>query len=1425
METRTVLCRQQEDESSHMSQGLKLSSHRNKKTFTSSDEEVSYSQILPVILPDAKSIKETLNIENLPRHKTWEILRETRAAGECYQREKWTMFGNEAEKVELSMIRNQRVLRTRVDKMALRKVAQKKASEHLEYLERLSRKVPDFSVPLRAHTVWEGMTVQLACVAQGYPTPKVTWYKDGEPLTKPNMPWNYGLQQAFGLNYLEIRRCSPDDAGVYKVIAKSPLGEAMTFATLVVNSYKGAMAGTDDFRILASQQAGFATTYPPTWVTEGNSLTLNCSFTSPLLPFQQDVTWFRNGMQLLQSCDVDMNTTDSTASITLSAVYKEHEGLYTVRLKTWDGFLESSAYVYVKDAPPTEVGFPASPLLVQVSDVNKDYVFLTWQPPSADGSSPVEGYYIERCDLSQGQWVRCNANPQKECHYPVFGLKEGARYQFRVRAVNRAGVGHPSKATEPILTEDPLQNSRTIVVKTQRGSPVVITKDELEGQIRTPLPPTNVHACELSDTYAVLSWTEPEPRGKEPLTFYVERSQEGKDGWEMASLDTVVNSPRFPAFDLVKGRQYRFQVRAVNKYGVSEPSEPSELICLGKPHSVPAPPSNITVFRDTDTSVALQWQEPQNKEGILGYYLYCSENGKQDWKVINNKPVTNPRFTVHGLQTRKEYVFRIKSVSGAGNSDYSGESAPILVKAAICVPSSPSGIALLTCTGSEMVLGWRRPRCDGGYPVRGYYLDKREAGAETWLEVNVKAYGERRATVSNLTSGLWYQFRVFAANVVGVGKPSDASEPFLCEEWTMPEPGCPFDVEAREVRDRSLVLRWEAPLYEGRGPVTGYLLEISQGDQSEEWTAVNAEPVTHTHYKVLGLEPGQTYRLRVSAVNEAGRGAASLPSESVVALTLPDTKNIEVGVDDDGFIFLAYECDRIVDGNGGLWNKNYTEPIDGTRAQTDNNDGRSVLTFSDPSEEDLGLYTVEMRDDPSLSSSYLLTAEDLERLKELSHQVRNPLIALKSGWNVDVSETGAVRLWLQTESLSDDAELRVVFNDQEISSTPRRTIAFDKAAGLVEVTMDRMGHDDEGSYTAQLRDGRARNQFTLVLVDEKFRELMVLANTKRRDHERKSGPYFEDFLSWDVNEECQVIIKCKVTNTTKDSKLKWFKDGAAVTQVDYDYPSGSSALTIPQMEKKQAGSYKAVVSDTRGEDVSTLALRDEEYDKLLQQLSKQCGLSAGPLRVQSTAEGFRLYCCLTYYISYLKTTWSFKGKQMEPQSRIRMGSNVHTVWMDIFNPTENDKGKYILEMFDGVEKHERNLDLSGQAFADALLGHQRLKQEAVIEKNRAKVIKGLPDVVAIMEGKSLCLTCFIEGDPVPDVFWLRNEREIAGEDQYFITREPGCSTITINDVRTDNSGKYSVLVRNRCGSESVDVTVSVYKRDEAPPANAVEMGL
>jgi len=66
-----------------------------------------------------------------------------------------------------------------------------------------------------------------------------------------------------------------------------------------------------------------------------------------------------------------------------------------------------------------------------------------------------------RCDIGVGKWERCNDIIQRVCQYPVMGLKENTMYQFRVCAVNQAGVGRPSKPTDPIMTSDPLEPSRT----------------------------------------------------------------------------------------------------------------------------------------------------------------------------------------------------------------------------------------------------------------------------------------------------------------------------------------------------------------------------------------------------------------------------------------------------------------------------------------------------------------------------------------------------------------------------------------------------------------------------------------------------------------------------------------------------------------------------------------------------------------------------------------------------------------------------------------------------------------------------------------------------------------------------------------------------------------------------------------------------
>ncbi|TRY72904.1 hypothetical protein DNTS_011798 [Danionella cerebrum] len=1329
MASSRVVERVREEQTGKMSHSIQTSQQIQKRSFRSSDEEASLCEFFPIIPGDVMSVKEILTEHKFPRHRTWDALRETLSAEELSERQQWTLFGNELEKLEIGLIRNQQTVRQRVDRDALRQQAEKKARNHMQLLQDLSSKAPDFTVPLRPHAVWTGMDVKLSCTLQGSPLPRVTWFKDDAPLLDP-LPWNYTIKNSIGLYALEIRRCSGDDAGEYKVVARSSLGEVTSSARL-------------------TPEARLASMFPPTFVKEGDHLFLQCSFTSALLPFQQDVTWLRDGQTILQSSRVELQTGLRSSSLTVKGVQKEHEGQYSICLHTLNGTHEHKAYVYL-----------------QCCDINRDFVFLSWIPPSADGAAAVHGYFIERCEVGIGKWERCNDVIQKKCQYPVMGLKENALYQFRVCAVNQAGVGRPSKPTDPIVTYDPLEASRTTVVKVERGKEIVITKDQLEGHIRVPFPPSEVCVCELSDSYAVLSWREPDPRGREKLTYNVERSVTGSGSWHLASLDMHVLSTRFAVFDQQKGKSYSYRVRSVNRFGISDPSLPSKPICFTESLVAPAPPSAVLPVRDTNTSVLIQWKEPRETQGILGYYLYCSEVG-------------SGQFTVDGLKPGKEYVFRVKSVGLAGNSIYSEESPAVQVKAAL---------------RSEMVICWRAPLNHGGAPVSGYFLEQRQKGQSGWREINTVLVKQRLYTVPDLQDGSFYQFRAFAVNIVGLGRASDPSELFLC---------CPFNLEFREVRRNSLVLLWTEPLYKGQSEISSYTVEISEGLESEDWSPVTSETVTETYLKVGGLRAGRTYRLRVSAVNESGVGMTSVPSEPVTPQTEPGTKEIEIGVDDDGFIFLSFEASEEAKENVFKWNKNYKQAIDGDRARLENKHNRSILTFSDASEQDLGLYTMKMSGHSDASSSFSFTADDLERLTELSWHIRNPLISLRSeGWQVEVSEQGQVRLWLQTEPLNSAAVLRLILNDREITSTPARKINFEKAKGLLEILFEQITAEDEGSYTAQLKDGRAKNQFTLVLVGK--------------------SPHFEEFLSWTVTSDCEMIVRCKVTNLNKDTHLKWFKDGLELPQAVFE-SSGTSTFTVSQVMRKELGVYRAVVSDSRGEDVSILELIDDEFERLMQQLSKQCALSAGPLWIQCTGKGFKLYSSLKYYINFLQSSWHFRDHRLDQGERYRPGSSMQKLWIDILDPTENDKGKYSLEMFDGQEMHTRLLDLSGQAFADALLEYQRLKQVEFAEKNRARVTKGLPDVVAIMEEKSLCLTCFADGDPSPEMFWLKNDREITSTGQYNVKNENKTSTLTINKVGMGDSGNYSVFVRNKHGSQTVPVTVSVYRHGEKPRADAVEM--
>lgn len=76
-------------------------------------------------------------------------------------------------------------------------------------------------------------------------------------------------------------------------------------------------------------------------------------------------------------------------------------------------------------------------------------VKLKWEPPIRDGGAPITGYIIEMKDKFGTAFVKAAEVDGPVCTGTVTRLEEGNQYQFRVRAVNKAGPGEPSEATNP----------------------------------------------------------------------------------------------------------------------------------------------------------------------------------------------------------------------------------------------------------------------------------------------------------------------------------------------------------------------------------------------------------------------------------------------------------------------------------------------------------------------------------------------------------------------------------------------------------------------------------------------------------------------------------------------------------------------------------------------------------------------------------------------------------------------------------------------------------------------------------------------------------------------------------------------------------------------------------------------------------------
>lgn len=73
-------------------------------------------------------------------------------------------------------------------------------------------------------------------------------------------------------------------------------------------------------------------------------------------------------------------------------------------------------------------------------------------------------------------------------------------------------------------------------------------------------------------------------------------------------------------------------------------------------------------------------------------------------------------------------------------------------------------------------MAWDRPDSDGGSPITGYLIERKERNSILWVKANDTLVRSTEYPCANLIEGLEYTFRIYALNKAGASKPSKPTD-------------------------------------------------------------------------------------------------------------------------------------------------------------------------------------------------------------------------------------------------------------------------------------------------------------------------------------------------------------------------------------------------------------------------------------------------------------------------------------------------------------------------------------------------------------------------------------------------------------------------------------------------------------------------
>ena len=316
------------------------------------------------------------------------------------------------------------------------------------------------------------------------------------------------------------------------------------------------------------------------------------------------------------------------------------------------------------------------------------------------------------------------------------------------------------------------------------------------------------------------------------------------------------------------------------------------------------------MFTDvSNDSLTLNWEQPSDDGGcgLNGYIVEAMEVQVTGWKVLSST-VSRCHYRVDKLNPGSEYMFKVRAENKVGTSD-AIHSETIVAKYQFVPPEQPRDIKVVRITRSSCLLAWDTPANDGGSPVKGYNLERKEVNSLLWYKVNKGLIKRREFNDISLIESLEYQFRVVAVNQAGSGAPSVPTKPITIREPCDP----PLNLEVLDVSNSTVEFVWQPPRKDGGTRVFSYVIEARKCPDGLWW-----EKATTRHpncsVTIKDLEEGENYEFRVTAKTICTVSPASEPLGPVLVRQEIAAPDIAVaGMDGKGVVEVRAGNDLVLD--------------------------------------------------------------------------------------------------------------------------------------------------------------------------------------------------------------------------------------------------------------------------------------------------------------------------------------------------------------------------------------------------------------------------------------------------------------------------------------------------------------------------------